>query len=287
VINKKGQSVKRIKDPTQLQTIFGVLGSNLNPTLTQLAKSRRAVFVEGKDFQILSALSRKLGKQSLANRSDFAVIPVDGFNPARVLNFSEGIELALGVKILKAIVFDRDYRAPEEIENLLKDFNKYAALAHIHCRKEIENYLLIPSVLQRAIEKRISERATRNGTKNKFTEDVKEILECLSNKMRSKVNAHFMSKREKYLKAANPSVDNATINEKMLEDFEELWSKMESRLEIVPGKELLSMLNEYLQSNYSVSITHSLIVNAMKPEEITEDIVKLLDKLETFRTEPV
>lgn len=287
IVNKKGQSAKRIKNPTQLQTIFGVLGSNLNPTLTQLAKSRRAVFVEGKDFQVLSALSRKLGNQPLANRSDFAVIPVEGFNPARVLNFSEGIELTLGTKILKAVVFDRDYRAPEEIANLLKDFNKYAALAHIHSRKEIENYLLVPSVLQRTIEKRISDRATRNGTKDKFTGDVQEILKCLSNKMRSRVNAQFMSKREKYLKAASPSADSATINEKMLEDFEELWSKMESRLEIVPGKELLSMLNEYLQSNFSVSLTHSLIVNAMKPEEIPEDIVKLLEKLESFRTEPV
>lgn len=98
IVNKKGRSAKRRKNPSQLQSIFGVLGSNLNPTLTQLAKSKRAVFVEGKDFQILSALSRKLEKQSLANRSDFAVIPVEGFNPARVLNFSEGIELTLGTK---------------------------------------------------------------------------------------------------------------------------------------------------------------------------------------------
>lgn len=53
IINKRNQSAKRIKDPSQLQSVFSVLGSNLNPTLTQLAKSKRAVFVEGKDFQIL------------------------------------------------------------------------------------------------------------------------------------------------------------------------------------------------------------------------------------------
>lgn len=287
VINKKGQSAKRIKNPTQLQSIFGVLGSNLNPTLTQLAKSRRAVFVEGKDFQVLSALSRKIGNQSLANRSDFAVIPVEGFNPGRVLNFSEGIELTLGTKILKAVVFDRDYRAPEEIKSLLKDFNKFSALAHIHQRKEIENYLLVPSALQRAIEKRVLERASRQGTRDKFIGNAEDILQLLSDKMRSKVNAQFMSKREKYLKAANPGQDPATINEIMLEDFEKLWSNMRTRLEIVPGKELLSMLNEYLQNNHSISLTNSLIVNAMKQEEIPKDIVELLEKLEAFRNEPV
>jgi energy-coupling factor transporter ATP-binding protein EcfA2 len=54
IINKKLKSAKRIKDPSELQNVFSVLGSNLNPTLTQLAKTRRAVFVEGKDFQIIA-----------------------------------------------------------------------------------------------------------------------------------------------------------------------------------------------------------------------------------------
>jgi len=287
VVNKKGQSAKRINNPTQLQSIFGVLGSNLNPTLTQLAKSRRAVFVEGKDFQVLSALARKAGNQLLANRSDFAVIPVEGFNPSRVLNFSEGVELTLGTKILKAVIFDRDYRAPEEVKSFLKDFNKYSLLSHIHGRKEIENYLLIPSVLQRAIEKRVTERAARVGKKDSFTGDAEEILKDLSERMRSKVNAQFMSKRQKYLKSANPSFDSATINQKMLEDFDALWSNFVTRLEIVPGKELLSSLNDYLQEKHSVSLTNSLIVNTMKKEEIPIEIVKLLEKLEVFRNETV
>jgi uncharacterized protein (DUF2344 family) len=53
----------------------------LNPTLTQLAKTRRVVFVEGLDFQFLSPLARVRGMQRLANRSDFAVVQTEGFNP--------------------------------------------------------------------------------------------------------------------------------------------------------------------------------------------------------------
>ena len=69
VINKKFQSAKRIKDPSQLQDIFQVLGSNLNPVLTQLAKTKRVLFVEGKDFQLLSQFARKLNRNQVANRS--------------------------------------------------------------------------------------------------------------------------------------------------------------------------------------------------------------------------
>ena len=80
----------------QIQGVFSALGSNLNPTLTQLAKSKRAVFVEGKDFQIIGAFARKLGKQAVATRADFAVVPVEGYNPAQNQRSSKGIELTLG-----------------------------------------------------------------------------------------------------------------------------------------------------------------------------------------------
>ena len=287
VINKKGHNAKRIKKPTQLQSIFSVLGSNLNPTLTQLAKSKRAVFVEGKDFQVLSALARKVGKQSLANRSDFTVIPVEGFNPARVLDFSEGIELTLGTNILRAVIFDRDYRSPEEVESLLKEFGKFTTLAHIHRRKEIENYLLNPIVIQRAIERRVAERAKRSGVAIDFSEDVEDILRELSSSMKNKVNAQFILKRGSALKATNPRLDPATINERLLDDFNKAWSKVKTRLEIVPGKELLSSLNEYLQEKYSISLTKSLIVDSMKRDEVPTEIVDLLEQLEKFRNESV
>lgn len=114
-----------------------------------------------------------------------------------------------------------------------------------------------------------------------------DVLRELSDKMKSKVNAQFMSKREKYIKSANPGLDPATINQRMLEDFDALWSVMDSRLKIVPGKDLLSSLNEYLQEKYSVSLTHSLIIAVMKQDEVPSDIVSLLDSLECFRNKPI
>jgi energy-coupling factor transporter ATP-binding protein EcfA2 len=67
VVTRGSRSAKRLKDPSQLQAVFTTLGSNLNPTLTQLAKSRRALFVEGKDFQIISWFAERLGRDRVAN----------------------------------------------------------------------------------------------------------------------------------------------------------------------------------------------------------------------------
>ena len=95
LIDKRRRSGRRIQDPSQLGEVFEVLGSNLNPILTQLAKTRRVLFLEGKDFQILGRFARKLGYDAVANRSDFAVVRVEGFNPERIRNLKSGMETTL------------------------------------------------------------------------------------------------------------------------------------------------------------------------------------------------
>jgi putative AbiEii toxin of type IV toxin-antitoxin system len=108
LINKRKKNASRIQHPSQLQNVFSTLGSNLNPILTQLAKTRRVLFVEGKDFQILGKFARKLGFEKVGNRSEFAVVPVEGFNPERIRSLKQGMETTLGGKISAAAIFDKD-----------------------------------------------------------------------------------------------------------------------------------------------------------------------------------
>jgi len=157
VVSKNFISAQRIKDPNRLQIVFQVLGSNLNPTLTQLAKSKKALFVEGKDFQIYSRFARKLNKNQVANRSDFAVIPIEGFNPQQVKNAAMGMEMALGTNIIRGVIFDRDYRSESEVKKVLMALKKHCHLAHILSRKEVENFLLETDPILKAIQKRIGE----------------------------------------------------------------------------------------------------------------------------------
>ncbi len=98
LVNKTAKSARRIRNPNQLAQVFSALGSNINPILTQLAKTRRALFVEGKDFQILGKFSLKLKVLNVGNRRDFAVVPIEGFNPERIRNLVAGMETTLGGK---------------------------------------------------------------------------------------------------------------------------------------------------------------------------------------------
>jgi energy-coupling factor transporter ATP-binding protein EcfA2 len=285
VVNKKTQSAKRIRDPMQIQGVFSALGSNLNPTLTQLAKSKRAVFVEGKDFQILGAFARKLGKQAVATRADFAVIPVEGYNPHKVSDLSKGMELTLGGSLLKAVIFDRDYRSEQEVSSTKAELQKFTILAHIHQRKELENYLLETPAIERALTSQISDHNKRTGDTIRCDEVVHDRLQALSEPMKHKVSAQFQARRTSFERAKTPGLDPATITQRLLDEFEEIWSDWEQRRNVLPGKEFLSTLNRYLQEHYKVTLTPAAIIGAMQADEVSDEMRELIEGLDKFRVQ--
>jgi hypothetical protein len=286
VINKKSKSGKRIKDPSQVQQVFQVLGSNLNPILTQLAKTKRALFVEGKDFQILSRFARKLNRSQVANRADFAVIPVEGFNPTKVRDFIQGVETTLGAKVVAGVVFDRDYRSEDECKKELASLNRYCALARIHERKELENFLLAPKPLKLAVNLRINERNKRIGTGLSFEEDMAQILTTLTDPLRHKVEARYLARRRTFEKGKAPALDDSTIDEQLMAEFDLQWKDPTFRSLLVPGKDILAELNSYLQSRYGITISQSLIIDCFTREDTPSEMKSLIEAIEEFRRMP-
>lgn len=287
IINKSNNSAKRIKDPSQLRNIFQVLGSNLNPILTQIAKSKRVLFVEGKDFLLFSRIARILKKEQVANRSDFAVVPVEGFNPTRLNAFKDGIEKTIGTKIISAVIFDKDYRSENEVVSELSELSQGHVFAHIHSRKEIENFLLVPKAIDRAINSRIEEVTKRTGKSVEFKDDINDIIKELSNEFKNRTQAQLQSHRIKFEKSVNPKLDESTIIEKILQDFDTTWSAFDQRLTIIPGKDFLSRLNTFLQENLKITITHANIINSMTPDMVPIELKQIIDKIDNLRNEKI
>ena len=282
VVTKKAHSAKRVADPTQLRTIFSTLGSNFNPTLTQLARSKRVVYVEGKDFQVISRFAARLGVRAVATRSDFAVVPTEGFNPTRAKTFTQGVEATLASKISVAVVFDRDYRSDAEVAAELKDLQGFCDFAHIHQKKELENFLLVPESLNRAITQRIADQNKRTGKTISFTENIQTLLLSITDAIKHDVQAQFLKRQQPFTKSLNRSLDDATITSQLLAAFDSTWKNLNTRLDIVPGREVLSRLNAHLQKTCGVTITSNLIIECMSEAEIPDEMKMVVSKLNDF-----
>lgn len=285
LVGKRAQSAKRVGDPSQLRAVFATLGSNLNPTLTQIARSKRVVFVEGKDFLVISRFAGKLNVRSVAMRSDFAVVPTQGFNPVRARTFVEGGEATLGAKVKAAVLFDEDFRSDAEVKTEMSELQKYCSYCHIHNCSELENFLLVPSALTRCVMARVAESVQRGGTATAFTEDMTTLLLKLTDTLKHDVQAQYLKRQHPFLRGVQKGVDDSTITSQILSTFDRLWSDTESRLRLVPGKDVLSQLNIYLQKTYAVTVTAIGVIDCMSENEVPKEMKEIILALDKFSTE--
>jgi hypothetical protein len=282
LVNKRRRTGRRIRDPSELSDVFTALGSNLNPILTQLAKTRRALFVEGDDFQILSKFARKLGLTNIANRSDFAVVPVRGFNPERIRNLKKGMEITLGGQIAAAALMDKDYRCDLERASITAECQTFCDYVSIHKCKEIENFLLVPAAMDRAAARRVTDQAKRTGVDKTYCADATALIDAFAQLKKSYVTGQYVAERGRFERTNSPKLSQATVAEAALNELEACWSDVSGRLKVIPGKETVSMFNQYLQTEYGISVTSASIVDAMRAEEVPEEVKQLLRDISAF-----
>lgn len=277
LVDKKQKSAKRLSDVRDLQNVATILGSSQNIHLTRLARGKRILFVEGQDAKILTRFSKIIGIQDMLSSGDITIIPIEGFSQhTRITNTSWAFSKVLGEEIKLAALLDRDYRSDQEVNKISILLDKEIELAHILKRKEIENYFLIPTAIEKAINDRLKDRGIEENI------DVNDLLYEATKEFNSLVHSHLMV--NKLNSMGKTSYDNATIVKEFMSDFEKQWTNIDYRLCVSPGKMLFSKINEAIQLKHGVSITAFQVMNYIKPGDLDNDLISFLNKLQKFST---
>jgi energy-coupling factor transporter ATP-binding protein EcfA2 len=268
VIVDKGQKTgRRIRQPLQVQRALDVLGSSHNIVLSRLARSRKVCFVEGSDAKLLRSLARKLGYADLANGDDIIFIPIGGLSGwSRIESMKFAFCQAIGESIGLFVILDRDYRCDEEIFAIRTEIARHVPEVFIHERKEIENYLIIPDALARAV---------------KNSQLTASLLIAAMNELEDAVLSQYTARHAEFQKKTGQ--DSATLHQESLRRFRAKWKMIETQVKLVPGKDFLSSLNQRLQQAGEKALTPSRILDAMKREDVPEDMLSLIQALENFR----
>ena len=285
LVDKSRPSASRLRDVEGVQHALDNIGSIQNLTLTELARNRRIVFVEGLyDYKIIRRFAKVLGFRELAAGLGMTALESGGFDSwSKIQALAWGFKNTLGAELSIACVFDRDYRCEEELADLRERLQKEISFAHFHNRKEIENYLLSAEILNRAAEKALGERARRTGESNSsdFDLDVVGVLESVTQELEPDCSGQYIGKYCAFFKSTGK--DQATLATEAVRIFNEKWSCMESRLSVVPGKKVLKAVRDRLQQSHGITLTERRIVDCYKKEEIPEDLAILIHRLEEYR----
>jgi len=283
IVDKKNSSANRLRDIEGIQQAIESLGSTQNVTLTQLARTRKIIFVEGiNDYKLIRRFARRLDYEKLSAGNDLTSLESGGFSSwSKIKALSWGLSKTLKAIIPIAAIYDRDFYCEEYINEIDIELSLELKLAHIHKRKEIENYLLVPSVLERVLEKTIKEREKRSQNPIARGEDIKSILDRITEQEKNKFQSQYIAKRTDFLQKTGK--DSATITRETLEWFDAKWKYLEKRMEIISGKQILKMLRDEVQTLYCVNLTDIKIIDEFTRNEIPNDLVSLIERLEVFR----
>ena len=283
LIDKTRKSGQRLKDIGGVQQALEKIGSLQNVKLTELARSQRILFVEGdSDFHVLRGFARKKGYEELASGMGVVAIQSEGFASwKRIRDFAWGLKKVVSSPPEIAAIFDRDYFCEEEIRKMMDELSSHVRISYVHSRKEIENYLLEPTVLDRTVKTLLEDKVRREGGVQIEAPSSLTILMKIAEAMKAEVQGQYISKQLQFYKGEK--TDSSIIATAALKTFEKNWSDSSKRMWIVPGKEVFKMFSGFLQENYGINLTFSKIIVNFEEDEIHKDICNLLEQLEEFR----
>nr|WP_320042046.1 AAA family ATPase [uncultured Desulfobacter sp.] len=285
LVDKAKKSAKRLKNVEGIQEALESVGSVQNITLTQLARTKKILFLEGlKDFKIIRRFAKKMGYQELSSGVDLTPFESGGFSSwEKVKALAWGLSKTIGSSFYIGTIYDRDYWCEEELAEIKAELDKNLNFSHIHQKKEIENYLLIIPVLERALIKAIKERENRTNVTIEVTVSTSTILDNITSKKKESTQSQYLAKRSEFLRERKADV--ATINAETLRNFNKIWENLDQRLSIVPGKETLRELRSEVDNIYGVNLTDIKIIDEFEKDEVPEDLVELIENLERIRVQ--
>lgn len=283
LVDKKKIVGERLRDISGVQRALDSVGSIQNITLTSLSRNKRILFVEGDyDFRLLRRFARKIGLLELSAGMGITPLVSGGFGSwKRITILASGIAEAIGSILTIAAIYDRDYFCQEEIDSVRSELEKNLKLAHVHDRKEIENYLLVPAALDRAIARARNERSLRTGASLPEPPKAIDLLYEISNPLKDEVQSQFIARRTNFLRSSGK--DLADITRETLAWFSTRWDDLNERIILLPGKDVLQMIRERIQFMLGISLTDARIIESMHKEEIPTEIKSLLYKLDLLR----
>jgi hypothetical protein len=149
----------RITSEAGYRSAHSLLGSSENADFARLARAKRIIAFEGNDRTIFKRFEQKLVKGGVLSDPDTLSIKIGGYEHwHRVDNLAWMFKELFSLDAKIVAIFDRDYRCTQEICEFEKKLTDSGVTCRVLKRKEIENYLVEPDILERTMVKTAKRR---------------------------------------------------------------------------------------------------------------------------------
>ena len=253
IIDRKKPASILADDYPVLQTAISGMGSIQNINLSRLLNHHRYLYVEGKDIDILKILYDKLFPNQSEPLDHFPSISTGGWGSWNIQCKNARSLLQHMPELKIYFIYDRDYHLKEDIQKRKDEAERNGIRLHIWNKKELENYLLVPSAIARFIKKKGC-----HIEKDTVLNEVTKMLRCICDELKSDV------------------MEPSTVRKKVQREVDSQWDDLNTALSFVSGKTVMSKLSARCKQHYNVSFSPQQIASAMLNNEIDTEIEQFL-----------
>jgi hypothetical protein len=142
---------------------------------------------------------------------------------------------------------------------------------HIWQRKEIENYLLVPSAILRVIRSKL-QKEIHDLTEDRVRSRLEKIAEAQKDSAFDAISQEAL--------AENRAKGTKFANEIARKRIDTAWSSLKGKLSVVSGKLLLSKLSEWGQNRFGVSLGARRLAREIRTSEIEPEMRNVILAIE-------
>jgi energy-coupling factor transporter ATP-binding protein EcfA2 len=260
-----------------VQKVVNYIGSIHNIQLARLWSAKTLLLVEGDDVTILKRFQNRLFPTSEKPFDALPNMSIGGWGGWRLVSGSSFfLKNAGGEDILTYCFLDSDYHHDEQVAARYAEAKTHGVELHIWSRKEIENFLIVPSAIQRVIAFGCKANKTPPTV-----EDVENEINSIAEGLRDEIFDNLCTEF-----ATNKALAAGTANKRARERLTQAWSAFEGRISIVPGKQMVSALSSWSQKNFSASFNATKLASSLQKTEINLEIQAVVEAIENHESFP-
>jgi predicted ATP-binding protein involved in virulence len=268
VINSKAKQQYANKTPI-VQKIVDEIGSVHNIEIARLFSYNKLLIVEGDkdDVKLLTIFQSKIFPNTF---EQFDILPktfVEGWGGWQRVIGSNKVLRDTKTNLTAYCLFDSDYHTNEAKEERYDDAKKHGINLHIWNKKEIENYLIVPSAIHRLVTKKKKSIAITEEDIaiyiNSLCEELKdEIIDCFATEIKAKDNTKAVK----------------TVNQEARRYINQKWES--DKLSLVSGKQIIASLCKWLTETHNISTNKFSIAREITLSELSSEIVHVISCIE-------
>lgn len=270
IIDKKKLKSSFASDFNAVQKALLTIGSIHNIGLARLWSANKLIIVEGKDIDILKRIQNILFPKSNQPFDTIPNISIGGWGGwNRAIGSKLMLKNAGEENIVTYCILDSDYHTTEEILEKKEQAKKNNISLKIWKRKEIENYLIIPTAIKRIIEKNSNFKIEINEIEIK----IENLIDSLKDEYADLLMDKIHTEARKSGKSIEPSTAKKEANEILKIDWK-------NKYDIVSGKTLLKMISNWTNDEFNVNINSNKLTQELTITEIPIELKQVVTKIE-------